>query len=124
MDNKINGIVKAVSMSNGGILLITKDNTHGIWWNSVGDKAKNLIKEDLKDKEIELTIVNKEKHTFSYLKVLNGNVKRNEIKSNGETIRLRSMALSYSKDLAVARIIEVKEIESYASSFLKYIMDY
>ena len=36
--------------------------------------------------------------------------------------RLRSMAVSYSKDLAVAGKIELKEIAKYADKFLNYIL--
>jgi len=119
-NNKIKGIVKIVSEKNKGLFILIEGNTNGVWWNGVNVG----VTKDLKGKEVELTIMDQEKRKFSYLTVLNENVKKvNEKQPNSDEERMRSMCISYAKDLSVAGKIEVKEIESHASRFLSFIKD-
>jgi hypothetical protein len=37
--------------------------------------------------------------------------------------KIRSMCIAYSKDMACAKIIELKDIQTYANKFLEYIID-
>ena len=117
-NNKIKGIVKAVSEKNKSLLLQTKDSPDGNWWKGV-DKAQEYVKKELKGNEIELTILNTEKRLFSYINTLCTEVQQS--KTDGESQRLRSMALSYAKDLVVGEIIPHTEILSTAESFFNYI---
>ena len=73
-DNRIKGLVKNVSEKNKGILLFTPEGEN--WWNLLGDKIK--ITKRLKGKEVELSIVNLEKHSFSYLEVTKENVQEKD----------------------------------------------
>lgn len=75
IDNKLTGIVKQVSNKNKGILLIYKDNEEELiesWFNYVGgnDEVMKLITDSIRRKEVELTISNIEKRTFSYLRII------------------------------------------------------
>ena len=45
------------------------------------------------------------------------------VTSSTDDTRLRSMAISYSKDLAVAGKIELKDVTKYANKFLNYILN-
>jgi len=72
-DNKIKGIVKNLSNKTKGILLETPENLEGIWWNPLGDNVKAFIKPELKGCEVELTVVNQEHHTFSFITVVQEN---------------------------------------------------
>lgn len=120
MSNKVKGIVKAVSNKNGSILLFEAYTLEDHWWNGIGDTPKQQIKQQLKGKEIELTVVNQEKKTFSYLKVLNENVQNGEI-GNTEEIELRSIALYHAIRLAKNDKILIGDIQDYASTFLKFL---
>jgi len=119
-NNKIKGIVKTVSEKNKGLFILIEGNTNGVWWNGINVE----VTKDMKGKEVELTIMDQEKRKFSYLTVLNSkNVECNEKQISTDEERIRSVCLSYSKDLAVAGKIEIKDIKTNASIFLSFIKD-
>ena len=119
-NNKIKGIVKTVSEKNKGLFILIEGNTNGVWWNGINVE----VTKDMKGKEVELTIMDQEKRKFSYLTVLNSkNVECNEKQISTDEERIRSVCLSYSKDLAVAGKIEIKDIKTHASIFLSFIKD-
>jgi hypothetical protein len=66
--NKLKGIVKLVSDKTKGILLLLPDGSEA-WWNPIGDSAKQVTPA-LKGSEVEVTIVNQEKRSFSYLEIV------------------------------------------------------
>jgi len=71
MSNKQIGIVKEVDEDMYNIILQTRGDSKGKRWIALRNATKQ-IKQSLKGCEIVLSIVNAEKRTFSYLKVLNG----------------------------------------------------
>lgn len=103
MDNKTKGIVKAVNKN--GILLITPEYQEGQWWNGLGAVASSIIQE-LKGKEIELSIINQEKRSFSYLNITKDNVQTERPKEKGVGVLDRE------------RIIVRQNAGSHASSFI------
>mgnify|MGYP003147206702 CR=1 FL=1 len=126
MTNKHKGIVKNISMKTKGILIINKDLSEE-WWNPLSDKAKELITPDLKGNEVELTIINQEKRSFSYLVVLKQNV--SEVsggcvrEGSEESRRYRAMSVAYAKDGWVADKIEKDEVMKMAQSIFLFIMN-
>lgn len=101
---KLIGIVKAVNKN--GILLITKDNDKGQWWNGLG-KVIEYITQDLRSNEVEITIINQENHTFSYLRVLKENMSK---EVNGSKIG--------SCEISRDKIIVRQNALSHAASFI------
>jgi len=76
---KIKGIVKAVKKDLTGFLLWEKEGQEN-WYKGIG-KVLEYIKPELKGKEIEITLINQEHHTFSYLRILkdtNGQMEKKE----------------------------------------------
>lgn len=108
-DNKYKGIVKNISMKTKGVLILNKDGSEE-WWNPLGDKVKAIITPELKGNEVELTIINQEKRSFSYLSVLKQNV---TIGSGGNT--------EAKGELSRERIIVRQNALSHASAFVETI---
>lgn len=125
-DNKLIGIVKNLSEKTKGILLQTPEETGGLWFNPIGDKVKEYITSDLKGKEIELSIVDVQKRTFSFLKILKGDNVKSEFgrkKSTEEQRRYRAMSVSYAKDAWIADKITKDLVIDMAQSIFLFIMD-
>jgi len=131
IDNKLTGIVKATNKKQTGLLLIYKDSEDELiesWFNLIGDNDEimKLITLNLRRKEIELTISNIEKRTFSYLRIIessnNLGKKSNNLCINVEDARkYRAMSVSYSKDAWIADKIEKEEVLTMAQSIFIYI---
>jgi hypothetical protein len=125
-DLKIVGIVKKVN--NNGILLQTRDDIEGKWYNGVG-KVIDFIKPELRGSEVEITLQNIEKHIFTFLtikkeqpQIIEG-VKNDSVsKQEEEKRRYRAMAISYSKDLVIAEKISESEMVSIADGIFFYIL--
>ena len=128
-DNKIQGIVKIVSDKTKGILLITPEDNEGSWYNPISEKVKDYVVQDLRGKEVELSVVDIQKRTFSFLKILNGNnvgqeCRKERLVSTEEQRRYRAMSVSYAKDLLIADKVKTKnKMMDIAQCIFLFIME-
>jgi len=106
---KQKGIVKSLSVKNGGICLITPESKDGVWWNALGDTAKSQITDNLRNTEIELTVVNQENHTFSHVQQIQP--KQQPGPANRDRIIVRQNAGSHSAEY-VKILVQLGEIET------------
>lgn len=103
-NNKITGLVKAISVKNGGVLLTTPKNSEGVWWNGIADQAKLQVKNIINGDEVILSIVDSIKHTFSYLKVTKENVPCKEKEMSKGDYWARKEELDIIKDKKITKM--------------------
>lgn len=105
MSETIKGKISRVAKT-GGIQL---NDVEDKWYNP-SDKAKEYVKKELFGKEVELTMQDDGK--FSFIQVTEATPAEGKPYNMNamEERKTRSMALAYSKDMAVARITKGEEI--------------
>jgi hypothetical protein len=101
------------------------------WYNPEGKVKDFLLKaKGMEGKEVEVTLSNEDPHKFTFLKVVGGGspdkIEPSAIAGTNERQKIRSMALSYVKDITVASIAKgetfsVHSMEVMAEKFYEYI---
>lgn len=117
-DNKLIGIVMAVSKLGTGIRLQTKDKPDGEWWNVLGT-LKEPLTSNLKGCEIEITIQNQEEHKFSGWNMSGTeNVKASNQSANVKTPLQLPLAVKGTRLLSQSELIVRQNCGGHASQLI------
>lgn len=108
----------------GGIKLEGDDS----YYNPVG-KCKEFIKKEMEGSEVEITLLDNDDHKFAFIKTISSSVSSPTAHStpatnpNSELTKMRSMCLSYAKDLVVADKVEIEKMIAAAQKMYEYVKE-